>query len=374
MEDFTIHETSYEEENHDIEKRIQCIETLQGNTTQEKLTRIHEYVKLIFERQHDATPPSPRCCRHLIRSIAPKVVLLLENIASQLKLLDVAFVYFLFGRVLLDRFDNDDNNNVHGTICLHQSLTLLGILLPDIPYPNGDDHIRLLEALQYMLKHIDINQEQLSMSDTSGNTLLHLVGTYGDKYVPIAKVCIDKGIDTETQNKDGRTALLLANRNDCLEVVTYLIEHGAAKIQAESREKRTALHFASAMNNLSIVTYLVEHGVNIEKQDSEGWTALIYASNRGRYSIVKYLIENGAKVDGRRFDGYAAIHVVSKYGYIDIVKCLVENGASLENCDDDGITALHVAVRNNNVAVVQYLCENGANMNAKNKKHMHALL
>ena len=60
----------------------------------------------------------------------------------------------------------------------------------------------------------------------------------------------------------------------------------------------TALLLACNKGHMEIVTYLIEHGANVNMRNIHGWNPLITASSIGAIEIVKYLIEKGANLDG----------------------------------------------------------------------------
>ena len=53
-----------------------------------------------------------------------------------------------------------------------------------------------------------------------------------------------------------------------------------------------SLSFASRKGRLEIVKYLVEHGANINYATNDGFTPLSFASRAGHLDIVKYLQEH----------------------------------------------------------------------------------
>lgn len=59
----------------------------------------------------------------------------------------------------------------------------------------------------------------------------------------------------------------------------------------------TALHQACIDANQEMVKFLVENSADINAQDNEGWTPLHAAVSVGNLEVAKYLIQKGARLD-----------------------------------------------------------------------------
>ena len=156
-----------------------------------------------------------------------------------------------------------------------------------------------------------------------------------------------------------------------MEIVKYLLEHGADNISYALRtaSKRgyseifncllkngsgyinEALLDAIINENLELVKYLVEHGADVNAKYDNGSTVLMEASVYGTLEIVKYLVENGAENINK------ALMIVSSKGYLEIVKYLIQNGADVNIEDYQCNTALDFTT---NEEIIKILKEAGA--------------
>lgn len=125
--------------------------------------------------------------------------------------------------------------------------------------------------------------------------------------------------------------LLPASYDGNLEMVRYLVEHGADVDYFDNYF--TSLMLACSKGNLEMVRYLVEHGadVNIQIQSNEGNTALMIASAYGHFDIVRYLIRHGANVNLRNNVGETALLFANEQFHLGIVDYLLEHGAIPNN-------------------------------------------
>jgi len=79
----------------------------------------------------------------------------------------------------------------------------------------------------------------------------------------------------------------------------------------------TLLHYAAMNDWLDIVEYLVEHGANINQPDNYGYTALHDAAGAGNFEVVQYLVDKGADTEGKTIGGMTVVVLAAKYNSDD---------------------------------------------------------
>ena len=88
------------------------------------------------------------------------------------------------------------------------------------------------------------------------------------------------GINPDTTDERGNTALIFAARDGYLDIAEILIDYGAS-VDWQDDEKVTPLILASSRNHPEIVTLLLKNGAAASIKDQWGRTALDYAERRG---------------------------------------------------------------------------------------------
>jgi L-ascorbate metabolism protein UlaG (beta-lactamase superfamily) len=88
------------------------------------------------------------------------------------------------------------------------------------------------------------------------------------------------------------TPLHLAVRQGNLEIVKYLIDHGAVLNVTEGHYGANEMHIAAATGQKDIAALLIENDVEIGAKDNGGKTPLYYATYHGFYGIRDMLIDN----------------------------------------------------------------------------------
>ncbi len=114
----------------------------------------------------------------------------------------------------------------------------------------------------------------------------------GDKET--VQLFIKAGMDVNSGDDRGHTALIAASITGRTEMVRFLIEKGA-DVNAKENNGVTALMIASGKGWTELVKLLLEKGVDVNAKENNGATALIIASSTGKSDIASLLRNAGAK-------------------------------------------------------------------------------
>jgi ankyrin repeat protein len=159
--------------------------------------------------------------------------------------------------------------------------------------------------------------------------------------------------------------LHVATRCGQLEMVRFLLEHGAQVNARQHNDGVTPLHLAYEPE---IVKLLLEHGADAKARDASGKLPLRYVLNYRRpdLRIVKLLVDGGSP-----YDIFAAITL----GDIGRVRMLLKNDAKLaKERDERWVFPLGLAVLGGRADIVELLLKNGANPNAVDSAAYSVLL
>lgn len=92
----------------------------------------------------------------------------------------------------------------------------------------------------------------------------------------------------------------------------------------------TPLMFASKKGRIEVMRYLVQHGANVnERGGQRKYPVLIYAVLSRKLDAVKLLVENGAEVEGKSEFHETPLMIAVVNNNLEIVKYLVEKGADV---------------------------------------------
>jgi hypothetical protein len=136
------------------------------------------------------------------------------------------------------------------------------------------------------------------------------------------KEMLEKGLDANTRDREGRTALMYASYNGHTEIAKMLIENGALVNLADSYG-RTALMMASSGPFPATVKILLDKQADPNIADAdEHFTALMYAAAEGHLDVVKILLSYRADPALKDIDGDDAMTFATNNGHKEVASLL----------------------------------------------------
>ncbi|OQE93683.1 hypothetical protein PENNAL_c0005G05905 [Penicillium nalgiovense] len=143
-----------------------------------------------------------------------------------------------------------------------------------------------LESAVALLK---VDGVQLETKDYEGCTALSLAVRYGS--TEVIQLLLEHGADINTKDNIGRGVVLYAAlENIYTDLAAFFTSSKIRNIHQPDRYGRTPLHVAATLGHLeSVYTLLESDGVNCEAQDEFGRTALSDAIMRQKFDVVKIL-------------------------------------------------------------------------------------
>ena len=132
------------------------------------------------------------------------------------------------------------------------------------------------------------------------------------------------GANVDLQDEDGQTALhyaMSSPEDSICEVLSCLIKNGA-DVNAHTFHNKTPLMLASCRGPVDVVTFLIEHGADVKLQDKDGDTALHYAAGFSP-NIIKKLLNLGAS-HMCNHQGLTPLHQACISANIAVVEYLIQ--------------------------------------------------
>ncbi|HUK87026.1 MAG TPA: ankyrin repeat domain-containing protein [Terriglobales bacterium] len=130
---------------------------------------------------------------------------------------------------------------------------------------------------------------------------------------------VEHGADVNFRGKGDFSPIVIAARNGHLDIVKFLVEHGARVDQRDNNRKKSALLAAAFKGHYDVVQYVVEKGADLDVQAVNGWTPLHDAAYIGNFQIVKLLVDRGARLDLRNERNETALQTAER-GQHDAVR------------------------------------------------------
>jgi ankyrin repeat protein len=239
-----------------------------------------------------------------------------------------------------------------------------------------------------------LTEESVTQKDSAGNSPLH-IAVRNKADVGVTNTILDLHAPVDSRNKEGNTALHIANMVNNEPSGTLLISRGADIFAANSKGEsplylafhspgnvrewmltpttleardglgNTALHYAAQWKLAAHVPLLVRRGSKLEARNATGETPLFMAARVNSGETIRALIASGALVDARDSLGNSALHAAVRWNAPDAVETLTASGLSVNAQNLSGKTPLHDAVRLGITSVENQLIRKGANLEAR---------
>ena len=162
-----------------------------------------------------------------------------------------------------------------------------------------------------------------------------------------------RGFDPNTAEPErGDTGLILAMRENAMDVMEVLLADRRTRIDAEARNGDNALMIACYNGNEKAVKALLDKGAKVNKN---GWAPLHYAAANGNNRIVQMLLDKDAFIDAVSPNATTPIMMAARGGHIYTVKLLHDSGADATMRNQRGYSAIDFALDNQHTDIAKGL-------------------
>lgn len=254
----------------------------------------------------------------------------------------------------------------HGKIELVKLLIEGGNASVDLETKNGKTALDLaienahIEVVRYLL--MECNAEETEKFYTVGmSEYVSKVGKYmnqdPESVLKIIDTCLGVGMDLNSRNNDGYTALHRMAEHDGLEILKILIGRGSTiDLNAQTSSGWTPLHKALLYKSYNIAEFLITQDIDLSLTTSCGKTVLYFAvrseDNRCVDILIRKYLEASRSLDEETRSGETALYIAAEQGNEANVRLLLQAGANVSKIDFtklvgmwSGYTDLHYMVR-----------------------------
>jgi ankyrin repeat protein len=149
----------------------------------------------------------------------------------------------------------------------------------------------------------------------------------------------------------------VGNAHGNLAVVKELLTQYPSIISANASWTETAVQAAAQTGQVEIVNYLIDHGADYD---------ICTAAMLGHLDCMDdFLAEDPDRIHARGAHGIPLLYFPVIHAHIEVANYLLQRGADPNAASPDGITPLHAAVMFNQPGMARWLLEHGANPGSK---------
>eukprot|EP01132_Coremiostelium_polycephalum_P000001 gene1-1_t len=192
------------------------------------------------------------------------------------------------------------------------------------------------------------------------------------KNLVLLKELITIGVDINTTDQMGITALHYAVLAGDEEIVKFLLSKGACQNYKDNNQM-VPLYIAIRKGHIHLVNLLIA-GAGKDSQDVDGNTALHVAALSRKVEVIKKLVALGADINIKNKQGLMPIHLMTSQDSPSLTPQLI---AALGLSETDKMAHLNIALHNAILAGSLYLTQQliglGADVNAKDILGRHPL-
>ena len=206
------------------------------------------------------------------------------------------------------------------------------------------------------------NGANVNITCTLGNTPLHISCLDGNN--EILKSLLDYGANPLIKNNKGMSTIDIAveqgnpsilkplfksieidpveiTKVQSIPVIDALLDSGI-DIDTQDPFCFTCLHHACEKDNLNLVKFLVEHGANVNIDSVCGYPINLCSPTKEGVDIAKYLISKGADLHLANSESHIEplLHMAVKSGDFDFINLILKEGIDPNVKDSKGITPL----------------------------------
>ncbi|TGM05371.1 ankyrin repeat domain-containing protein [Leptospira jelokensis] len=178
-----------------------------------------------------------------------------------------------------------------------------------------------------------------------------------------------QGVNLESKDKKGETALYYAVDQNKITIAKYLIQN-KANVNVWNTNGKPLAHSAIANNQSDLIQLMVTNGLDV-KSTKQGTSYLILTANLQpkNFKLIQLFINQGVDINAKdRYQYTALMHLATKDNpNLEIINYLIKKGANVNVKDPSGKSILRLLIeqRTHNLELVKTLVKNGADIDSK---------
>ncbi|CAI4223306.1 unnamed protein product [Auanema sp. JU1783] len=259
-----------------------------------------------------------------------------------------------------------------------QATSILQTMPSEVSMKDSDDRVALHYAVETMdLATIEQVYDQdptlVDCQDRVGHTPLLLAVMAGR--VDVIQFLLEHGADLGHVDKDGHSAVHWAVVCGQLDALVYIIKKKAS-VSVPDHLNSTPLHYSTVSEDIphelsiSILLVLLRAGANPNAVDIDQRTPILWSASNGNLEAIQSLKQAGGDIHALDRDRLSVLHCAASHGFHDIIDYFMECSPRnfVDQRDRSGHTSLFYAVTFGHYEATKKLLAYGANPNHQDNR------
>ncbi len=166
-----------------------------------------------------------------------------------------------------------------------------------------------------------------------------------------------RGMDVNTVDLQGNSLLMIAARNNNLDLARFLLDN-RANPERRNPHGDSALMLAAMLGHQEMVALMLERKPEL---NHAGWNALHYAAFSGHAGVLALLVAAGSDVNLKAPNAQTALMLAAKNGHFEVVRVLTGARADIALRDPVEGSALDMARKAGHSQIATFLERLGGN-------------
>ncbi len=223
-----------------------------------------------------------------------------------------------------------------------------------------------------ILDQVNRNEVDVNTQDKDNRTALMVAVLLGNGSEEVSRL-LAKGAELDYLDREGNTALVLAIKARENAIVNVLIKAGA-NVNLGGTMALTPLMLAVIYNDFKLIDKLASKGIKPDLKNDDDDTALTLAIKNGAGGkVIDSLLRLGIGVNVPGQKGLTPVLLAAGSGNKMFLDKILPLGADIDALDDKGWTAMMRAVACGNQKMMKYLVERGAAVDVRDRLNTTAL-
>ena len=177
----------------------------------------------------------------------------------------------------------------------------------------------------------------------------------------ILKYIIDKCINLEASDNNGRSPIHYICRNSTPEIIKYIIDKNV-NLEVEDDKKMRPIHIICRYSTPEIIKYIIDKNVDLECENIDKWRPIHIICRYSAPEMIKYIMDKNVNLECENINKWRPIHFICRYSTPEMIKYIIDKNVNLECETSDKWRPIHFICRYSTPEIIKYIIDKNVNL------------